>query len=222
MNLIHVCLIQNTSTMKAFQQTFQGVRVMKESSILAEKKKDMELTAQNQAQAEINNKVSSWFSGIGAKLGIGTISMDSNDRSKNSSPSSGSDIGVGKNNYSPKKKEVPFRLSSAIVLYYCTGLIGNVPGTVYITQRHICLTSSVLGFNAKREIFALDHLTDVSLISSEGIGNVDTNSSSGIFASNTLRLAFYFGLREITITPMVIDCLRVKSIIELIQQQFSE
>ncbi len=198
---------------------------MKESTILAEKKKEMELTAQIQAQAEINNKVSSWFSGIGAKLGIGTTSMGSNDSTpKNSSPSStpGSDSGFSKNNYSPKKKEVPFRLSSAIVLYYCTGLIGNVPGMAYITQRHICLTSSVLGFNAKREIFALDHLTDVSLISSEGIGNVDTNSSSGIFASNTLRLAFYFGLREITITPMVIDCLRVKSIIELIQQQFSE
>lgn len=224
--------------MKSFQQTFQGLRVTKESTILEEKKKESEAAAA-QAQAQIANtnaKISTWFQGFGAKLGISAasnntapVSSSAKDLRTRTSPTSSPGSDEGDNiKLSPKKREVPFRLSSSIVLYYCTGLIGNVPGVTYITQRHICFTSSVLGFNAKREVFALDHLTDISLLSSEtssgsnaGDSKSDTSSGGGLFASNTLKFSFYFGLKDVTITPVAIDCMRVKSMIELIQQQFS-
>lgn len=121
--------------------------------------------------------------------------------------------------------EVTFHLSKAVVLYYCASLIANVPGTMYITQQHVCLVSSVLGYYQKTEIFALANLTDIALFSTGlAASNSDQNDGNAasvtLLATNALKLTFFNGLRSITVSPMVVDCARVKTIIELVKLQF--
>ncbi len=119
------------------------------------------------------------------------------------------------------KKGFPFILSRAIVLYYCTSLVDNALGTVYFTQQHVCFVS---GFIKLTEIFPLVNLTDVVLLAvglGAGEGNTESNTVvTNLLSRNSLKLVFFNGLRSISITPMAVDCVRVKSIIELIKLQF--
>lgn len=154
---------------------------------------------------------------------------------------------------------IPFDAAQSVVLYYFTALVNtSQQGTIYLTAHHLCVVSSLMGFNQRKEVFALSDLTDIllpqqSLQTTPGTttsigGGTATSSSSlastatvpaaassattssqavsshttgGIFGAKSLRLVFAHGVREVSVTPLLIDCVRAKLMITEIQRQFA-
>lgn len=118
-----------------------------------------------------------------------------------------------------------FDLPRAIVLYYFACIVNNQQGTVYITQHYVCIASSLLGFNAKKEVYLLSDLTDINLQQtingqSQSKGSATAASSESMFVPKSMTLVFCNGEKEVVVSPLVVDCMRAKMMFMEIQSQF--
>lgn len=46
---------------------------------------------------------------------------------------------------------------NSVVIYYCSCLVSSIPGKIYLTSTHICITSTVI--TTTKEIYPLDSMT---------------------------------------------------------------
>jgi hypothetical protein len=104
----------------------------------------------------------------------------------------------------------------AVVLYYCSALIGGVPGVIYITQTLLCLSSLT-----SKECFFLQNVDSVKMI--EKNDKKDRKSSPFLLSTFLslpngssrcpILLSFFCGVREITVVPLTVDSLQLQAII---------
>lgn len=90
-----------------------------------------------------------------------------------------------------------------VVLYYCASMIYNVPGTIYITPKFIAIISGVIPYRT-RELYPLSSLSEM-VTSSSRFSLTSTN--------NVLQLRFFNGAKTVSVTPFVVEAIRVKQII---------
>lgn len=189
---------------------------------------------------------------------------DKRSRSASNSSEAGSVQPTNRRPSTSGTSVIPFEAAHSIVLYYFTALVNSSQqGTVYVTAHHLCVVSSLMGFNQRKEVFALSDLTDILLpqqslqttpaaIASLAGGTTTSSTSSSltsvatasiaspsaptsshavssngntvpgsIFGAKSLRLVFAHGVREVSVTPLLIDCARAKLMITEIQRQFA-
>lgn len=84
------------------------------------------------------------------------------------------------------------------VLFYCACMASGL-GTFYLTHEVISITSGLF----YREMLPLNRLTSVSLLINQ----------SSLLASNTIKLLFFEGRKEVSFTPLIADGSRLKLII---------
>ena len=109
-----------------------------------------------------------------------------------------------------------------VVLYYCACVTSNKgPVTLYLTPSSVCVTSSI-PLNSYREVLPFNELDDIIL----------PREGSSLLYSNSLKLVFHrvrhsngensqCELFELTLSPVVIDCHRLRTILLDIQLKFS-
>lgn len=98
------------------------------------------------------------------------------------------------------------------VLYYCACLVGGIPGKLYLTPYVLCFVYGVLGISNVKEVLPLHKLEAVIAPSKE----------ASLLAANTLKLSFFAGSRELFISPIVVECLRLRSILMDAKECFAE
>ena len=89
------------------------------------------------------------------------------------------------------------------IIYYCACLVGGVPGKLYLTPHYIGLSYGVLGISTAKELLPLSAL---SLVAFQVPG-------SSILAANALRLAFFGGRVEYSVSPVMVECNRLRTMI---------
>ena len=151
------------------------------------------------------------------------------------------------NNNNPKKSIENCRVCDFLprpsVIYYCSVLISNFPGMMYITQKLLCLSTSTT-----KECYLLESLCSVKLIekgeiekeNSKGIGvegdkgrekgrekgvDKDEKSTSSIFSTFSqssslsshircpLQLLLFHGKKELNIVPLFVDSSHLQTIL---------
>jgi len=225
--------------MATFFQTFHGVQLTTEQSATATQQPNTAAAnATNKANISTkptagptnNTKASSWFGNLGETLT--NIVIPSNPATTSSSSSSvqtkPKPQPLSLPTSSPpasKKKEVKFTLQDQVVFYYCSVLVGTTPGTLYLTTDYLCLISSVLGLNQKKEIYGLADLTDIILpnqtentVTAPATGTL-TLAASSLLNSRTMKLVFFHikHKKEIVISPAV-DCVTLRMMVLEVQK----
>lgn len=95
-----------------------------------------------------------------------------------------------------------------VVLYYCTCLVNGTPGTIYLTPFYVALTSGWVAALSPlhRELLPLKDLDAISLPTHSSIMSMS-------LPSNSLKLAFFHGKKEVVITPLVVDASKMRVIL---------
>jgi hypothetical protein len=119
-----------------------------------------------------NQPRKSWFSGITSSIQQISTSIAPNLISASSSSST-------------LLSSVPGILidEQKVVLYYCSCLVNNIPGYLYLTARHLFVSSSILGLNQKKEVYSLHFLVEMILLHNSN--NSATTPSNNNSANST-------------------------------------
>jgi hypothetical protein len=89
-----------------------------------------------------------------------------------------------------------------VVLFYCACLISGTPGTMYLTPYLVCFAYGVLGITSSKESYPLAKLDSVVL-----------PEKNTLLTSNALKLQFYNGATNIFVAPVVMECQRLRAIL---------
>ena len=97
------------------------------------------------------------------------------------------------------------------VLYYCACLVGGIPGKLYLTPYVICFVYGVLGITNVKEMLPLNKLESV----------IAPDKEASLLSANTLKLTFFAGSRVLFISPIMVECLRLRSVLMDAKEAFT-
>jgi hypothetical protein len=89
-----------------------------------------------------------------------------------------------------------------VVVYYYSCMVSKMPGTMYLTPYYLAFTSG-WALAQYREMIPIIELDSVNLVP----------ANSAFIPSNTIKLTFFGGKKEIFVTPLAVEASRVRMIL---------